>query len=90
MSKITLNQIKEAVEDVDMVSKNRMGEYVFRRGYFYRNGTPDRFAEKIRQDLFDAGIPMELTEFGDIWKPFRGGASLVNSSHFFAKFVPFV
>ena len=70
----------------DTVGKNKAGNIVLRRGYFYRNGMDsDKFAHRVLTALADNGIPALIVSKGDIWKPFRGGATTANSSHFFVE-----
>jgi hypothetical protein len=71
----------------DMISKDREGNYVFRKGYFYRPSKmdPADWAEMISQKMKELGIDNTVIESDDIWKPFKGGASLKAQSHYLAK-----
>lgn len=70
---------------VDTIGKNRKGEIVFRRGFFYRHGnTGEKFAERISSKLNELEIKHTVVDSGEIWKPFRGGASVAQGSHFYA------
>lgn len=80
----TVKQIKDAMNyAVDTVGKNKAGQIVLRKGYFYRNGTVDGFVNQVFKALTAAGIVFTVVDSGDVWKPFRGGASTANQSHFF-------
>lgn len=71
----------------DSVGQKKDGTIVVRRGYFYRNGMDSaRFATNVAKLLADAGLPVVMTEHGDHWSAFRGGASIANSSHFWVAF----
>lgn len=64
--------------------------YTVRLAYFYRpiNTNPEQYGERVKS-LIEAAIPntiVTIQETGDIWKPFRGGASVRNQSHYFVKF----
>lgn len=71
----------------DQISKDREGNYIFRKGYYYRPSkmSPDDWAEKISKRLQEAGINNSIVDLGDIWKPFKGGASLKAQSHYYVK-----
>ena len=66
----------------DALSK-RQGIYTARDEYFYRHGkTEQDLVNKIKAVFPNANI----IEAGDHWAPFRGGASVARSSHWFVKF----
>lgn len=74
----------------DSVGKNKNGEYVFRREFFYTHGfTSEKWAAKVSAALTADGRAHRVTEHHEVWKPFRGGASTAQSSHWAAhvKFV---
>jgi hypothetical protein len=71
----------------DTIGKDKEGNITCRRGYFYRHGYTDTlFAEHICNVLNKHNIKYDLIEHNDIWKVFRGGASIANQSHFLVKF----
>jgi len=84
---ITSKEIKALLQcRFDSIGKNKAGNFVLRRGYFYRNGMDsDKFAANIMTILGDR---VTLIASGDCWKPFRGGATLANSSHFWVEIAP--
>lgn len=76
-------QIKELLSGVDMVSKNKSGNYIARWTFFYTNGkTSEKYAEKVKSTL--PGV--KVINSGEHWAPFRGGASIQQSSHFWVEF----
>lgn len=82
----TVKQVKDALtHHVDTVGKQKDGSIVVRRGYFYRMGMDsDKFAADV-QRLLDTALPgAKVVDKGDRWKPFRGGATTAQSSHFYA------
>lgn len=61
----------------------RSGIFTARWGYFYRHGrSASRYEDQIREVFPSA----EIIDSGDHWAPFKGGASIHNSSHFYVKF----
>jgi len=61
----------------------RKGIYTVRRGYFYSSGgSAEKFAARVQAAFPNARI----LESGNHWTPFRGGAKLANSTHWFVKF----
>jgi len=85
---LTLKQVREIIDfTAGSVAKNKEGNFVARKGYFYRMGsTAEKFAETIRSRFAAKGINIEIVNSGDHWAPFRGGASLARSSHFYVEF----
>ena len=71
----------------DQISKDREGNYIFRKGYFYRPSgmDPDSWAQQISKKLQGVGINNSVVDSGDVWKPFKGGAPLKAQSHYYAK-----
>ena len=67
---------------IDTLSQ-KAGVFTVRRGFFYTNGfTAEKLAEKIK-----AAVPGAIIiEQGEVWKAFRGGASVAQQSHWFVKF----
>lgn len=80
-----LKSIRKVIS-ADSIGKNKAGNIVVRRGYFYHNGMDsDKFACGVIAKLKLNGINAKVISSGDVWKPFRGGASVANSSHFFVE-----
>ena len=87
MAQITAKEIKDAMFcRADTVGKNKAGNFMIRRGFFYRNGMDSqKFATAVMEALGDR---VKLVDCGEVWKPFRGGATTANSSHFWAEVSP--
>lgn len=79
----TRKEISETLYWADQVSKNKAGNWVIRRGFFYRHGaTAESEAQKVRE----AFPGVTIIGSGDHWAPFKGGASIKTSSHFWVEF----
>ena len=59
------------------------GIYTIRDGFFYTGGrTADDLVNKVRRAFPRARI----IDSGEVWMPFKGGASVANQSHWYVKF----
>ena len=86
MKKITASYLQDNIL-ADSVGRKKDGTFVARQGYFYRAGKNAKgFCASVEADLKELGLNYEIIEIGDHWTPFRGGASLAQSSHFFVHF----
>jgi len=66
----------------DTLSKSG-GIFTYRVGFFYTHGqTAGTHVARVKNALPDAII----LDSGEMWKPFRGGASVAQSSHWYVKF----
>jgi hypothetical protein len=75
-------QVQERISGADLVTLKK-GVYKAFLGYFYRHGqTAEGLAAKVREAFPQA----QILETGDAWKPFKGGASLTQQSHFWVTF----
>jgi signal peptidase I len=65
----------------------RKGDNVLvRKGYFYSNGgSEDKVADRAISTLAAAGIKARVMRTGDVWKPFKGGASIAAQSHWWVE-----
>jgi hypothetical protein len=71
---------------VDTVSRKPNGDIIARKGFFYRNNkSANDFEQNVRKVLDAAGFTDQyhVVESGEIWKAFKGGASVANQSHWF-------
>lgn len=75
---------------VDSVGKAKNADhYVVRRGFYYSHGgTAEKFADHVSANLKKAGIDHEIIDKGEVWKPFNGGASVANQSHWYVHIKP--
>jgi hypothetical protein len=59
------------------------GVFTLRKGFFYSNGgDADKFSARVTAAFPDAVI----LDCGEVWKAFRGGASVAQQTHWFVKF----
>lgn len=81
--------IRANIIGVETVGRNAAGNVVVRRGFFYRDGRDAaHFATRIvgeAQKLIDAKDTIVVVGMGEVWKPFRGGASVKASSHWWVE-----
>ena len=92
--KITGKIIKECLDDIECYFDSLVkthGYYIIRQSYFYTHG---KTAEDLRlkadeglTKVFGKNSLFTITDFGEHWAPFSGGASLAESSHWFVKFI---
>jgi len=67
----------------NQISKNKSGNFIARRGFFYTNGAcSENYADAVKKAFPSANI----IDHGTIYKPFKGGASVSNQSHFYVEF----
>lgn len=89
MAKISL--IKELRELVfaDSIGKNKDGNIVLRKGFFYTHGkTAEGFASTVTEALEACSMPGSVIDSGEVYKAFRGGASVANQSHWYVVVAP--
>ena len=80
----TIKEVKAALEGIaDTVGRNKAGNFVARRSYFYHHGQSDvTFANDVAAALPDITLVMKW----DKWAAFRGGQSIAAGSHFGVEF----
>ena len=84
--KSLVSVIRQEVSGVDGVGRNRKGNVVVRRGYFYSQGmSEDVMAKSIQNQLADFGRKVRVVDLGNHWAPFKGGASIAQQSHFWVE-----
>lgn len=82
--KIVKNALEANGVYPDAVSKNKDGHIVVRDTFFYKAGrTSEGHTHKVKKALDAAGIKHSIVDDGEHWAPFRGGASVAKSSHFY-------
>lgn len=69
--------------DADTISKNKNGNYIVRYSFFYTN----RQSAEGKSLLVKSVYPnCTIITYGEKWKPFKGGASVKDQSHFYVEF----
>ncbi len=81
MAKTTLKQVREALHADTYSVKHNV--FTVRDEFFYTHG---RTAEHFVADVKKAFPDVIILDSGEVRKPFRGGASTAQSSHWFVKF----
>lgn len=83
---LTVKQVRPVLEGyADTIGRNKDGNIVLRRGFFYTHGmNSSKFADACIKRLAGAGIATRVVQLDDVWKPFRGGATVAQGSHFLA------
>lgn len=84
MTKINRKHLREnvACDDIQYSKKNEC--WTFRQEFFYTNGyTSEKWAANISDQLMKLGFGVLVLDHGEVWKPFRGGASTRTSSHWY-------
>ncbi len=81
-----MKQIRAALDMVaDTVGRSK-GEIVARRGFFFKgNMDAARFAARVNSALERAGCVERVVEYGEKWAAFRGGQTVAQGSHFWAR-----
>lgn len=83
--RITTHTLKQ-VTTCDSCSKNAAGNFLFRRTFFYKMGGDDlQYASGLVIQLQEAGVKFKLVGHGEVIKPFKGGASVRQSSHWWVE-----
>jgi hypothetical protein len=78
--------IRDNVIGIDQISRAKDGSYVFRRGFYYKHGgSSEEFAGRLSSEFTKLGISHKVLGNGEEYKPFRGGASVKNQSHWWVK-----
>lgn len=79
------NKIINTISTDDL---QRSGDvWTARRTFYYRHGgTAEGYAAKVSNALTAAGIVHTVVASGEVQKPFRGGASVRASSHWWVQF----
>lgn len=81
MQTIPVKTIRENL-DADTVSC-KDGCFTVRRGFFYTHG---KTAQDFANDVINAFPLAVIVSKGEVWRPFRGGATIAQGSHWYVKF----
>ena len=79
-----MNELKEVKRKIPASSHSvKNGVYLLRWQFFYKMG---KTVETHRQLVLSAYPDATIIDSGEIYKAFRGGSSVANSSHWFVRF----
>ena len=86
MAALTKSKIlNDAAPDINR-SATKKGTYVFRRPFFFRSGgTAENWVATVSRALANNGLKFEVVDKGEVDKPFKGGASVANQSHWYVE-----
>lgn len=71
----------------DMVSRNRDGNFIARKGFFYPNGKDaENYKNEVLNKLNECGITAICVVYGAHWTSFRGSYKVNKQSHFYCEF----
>ena len=84
---MSVKLIREALgHHVETLGRAKDGTVIVRRSFFYTSGgSAEKFASIVTGRLQQANVAAKVIDQGEVWKPFRGGATVANSSHWWAK-----
>lgn len=77
-------KLQDIKDKLSMDSISKKGDVItVRRGFYYRMG---KTAQMYVNHVLEKYPDVHIIDSGEHWAPFRGGASVANSSHFYVKF----
>ena len=81
----TLKQVRTALSTtVETVGRNKLGQFVVRRGFFYRHGMNEvKFAEQVQSKLAESSLDLKVVDRGEKYVAFRGGHTTAQGSHWY-------
>ena len=80
---VTLKQVREKLEGYVDTASVKNGVFTVRREFFYTHGATEQNLVKRILAAFPAA---SILDSGEIWKPFRGGGTTAQNSHWWVKF----
>ena len=91
--KTVLTNIRKQLEENfigdDIKVSHKNGNVRVYKGYFYTGGKDENdFAQRVERQCKEHGIPAIVWNCGNVWKPFKGGASVRAQSHFWVDLIP--
>jgi hypothetical protein len=88
-TKLITKILRDAAHVVDDVSvEKKTGHIIARREFYYRHGQDSRSFRKDIEKLLSGKVNAQnfnIIQDDEVYKPFSGGASTRNSSHFWVK-----
>ena len=82
----TIKNLRKVMSKSGFIFKFSKGQLHVVKGYFYTNGyTPEKLVESVTKYLEENGFKVTIQDSGNIWKPFKGGATVWSGSRFYVK-----
>lgn len=86
-AKVTTQKLREIIGCSDQALVKSKGVYTYRRGFYFTNGKTVRDIQAFLESKLEAaGIGYLVVASGEQWKPFRGGDTLRQGSHWWVTF----
>ncbi len=90
MKQISITQLNDALYSIKC-AKKKNGNFIARKSFFYRQGlTTEVFVAAVKAKfplkIVDKSYDIEVMDCGQVWKPFKGGASIEKQSHWYVEF----
>ena len=86
---VTKKEIKTLLSEElhpDTIGTKHGGNSLLRWGFFYTHGkTAKQYVAKVSAVLTARQIEHKVVDSGEVWKNFKGGASVAASSHFYVE-----
>jgi hypothetical protein len=82
MTTLTLKEVKQKLHVDSYSLKNDI--YTVRKGFYYKMG---KSTKDLENKVLEAFPNAKIIDSGEIDKPFCGGASVANNSHWYVKFM---
>ena len=87
MTKTFISQVKSSVYFADMISRQKDGTVMLRRGYYYGMfDSGENFAIACEKCLNENNVAAQLVNFGNHYENFKGGKSVKHNSHYWCVF----
>ena len=85
---MTKKEVKELLSELhpNTIGYRKNGNILCRWGFFYSHGgSSEKCVEKVKALLDLHNVRYSIADSGEVWKAFRGGASVANQSHWFVE-----
>jgi hypothetical protein len=87
---LTTKKIEEAFAKVGFSNDNlrkKGNGWIVRQGFYYTfSGSSENLAKRVNEAIIKSGLKLVVKEHGQQWKPFRGGDSVSQGSHWWVTF----
>ena len=80
--KLTKEDLVKKSVPCDTLVKNKNGNYVIRKGFYYRTSSEYIIADKLKQTFPN----VEIIKCGNKFTAFKGGQTVAQGSHYYVEF----